>query len=448
MALRDRITALVPRPRLPRRTVRLRLTLIYSGLFLLSGVVLLATTYLLVRHALGTGLFAQGPNGGAIFGPSSGIGRQVLHGSGLTSQKLHQQAAQLHAQAIRQNDTELHELVVNSAVALGAMFVVSLVLGWVVAGRILRPLRTITKAAQRISATNLDDRLSLGGPDDELKELGATFDELLERLEAAFQSQRAFVANASHELRSPIARQRTVGQVALRDPNANAPSLRAVIERILDAGRQQERLIDALLTLSRGQAGLERRETLDLAMIVQHVVRSCELGAEVHAVALEARLSPAPMAGDPRLVERLVTNLIDNALRYNVDHGRIDIETAAEGDGTVVLSVTNTGPVVPEEAVDRLRQPFQRMGPERTNEGTGVGLGLSIVDAITIAHRGTMTIRPLTGGGLEVNVRLPGVTDLTRDLRDEGDAQAHTSKQMDFSSKASRVPLTRSLRSG
>ena len=385
MHLRDRLTAFAFRPHLPRRTVRLRLTLIYGALFLVSGAGLLAITYALVDSRLSRPMRSSGGH------LSAGTAGGIVHASAASADLLGTQ------------ETELHQLLVNSGIALGAMLVVCIALGWIVAGRLLRPLRTITKAVRDISATSLHQRLALGGPDDELKELGDTFDGLLGRLDAAFRSQRQFVANASHELRTPLARQRTVGQVALRDPYATVESLRAVIERILAAGRQQERLIEALLTLSRGQAGIDRQEPFDLATVVDHVVHSRHEELERRGLAAHAALSSAPMAGDPRLIECLVVNLLDNAVRYNLDHGRVDILTATKA-GAAVLSVVNTGPVVPASAVDRLLKPFQHVGRERTGHGDGLGLGLSIAEAIAIAHGGTLKLNPPPGGGLEVTV--------------------------------------------
>ena len=391
MHLRDRLTALAFRPHLPRRTVRLRLTLIYGALFLFSGAGLLAITYALVDSQLSRPLRTSGGHS------SAGTPGGIVRASAASTNMLRTQEA-----------GELHHLLVNSGIALAAMLVISIALGWIVAGRLLRPLRTITKAVQDISATNLDQRLTLDGPDDEIKELGDTFDGLLERLDAAFRSQRQFVANASHELRSPLARQRTVGQVALRDPHATVESLRAVIARVLAAGRQQERLIEALLTLSRGQAGIDRHEPFDLATVVEHVVHSRQEEVERRGLAGHAALSSAPMAGDPRLIECLVVNLVDNALRYNLNHGggRVDILTATNA-GAAVLSVSNTGPVVAALSLGRLLQPFQRIGRERTGHGEGLGLGLSIVEAIATSHDGTLTLHPTSGGGLEATVSFP-----------------------------------------
>jgi len=289
------------------------------------------------------------------------------------------------------------------------MAVVSAVLGWIVAGRVLRPLRTITATARDISVTDLHERLVLDGPNDELKELGDTFDGLLERLEASFRAQRQFVANASHELRTPLARQRTLAQVALADPDASIESLRMAHERVLTAGAQQERLIEALLTLARGQTGLERREPFDLATVTGQVLQT-RSDADHQSVEVHEELAPAPVLGDARLVERLVANLVDNAIRYNVPHGSVHVTTQTRS-GQAVVSVANTGPVVPPTAVERLFQPFQRLGADRTSRGDGIGLGLSIVQAIADAHGATVTARPQPEGGLDIEVSFPGMGD-------------------------------------
>jgi signal transduction histidine kinase len=267
-------------------------------------------------------------------------------------------------------------------------------------------MRTITAAARDISATSLHRRLELGGPDDELKALGSTFDDLLGRLEASFRAQRQFVANASHELRTPLAWQRTLVQVTLADPDADAALLRAAHERVLASGAHQERIIEALLTLSRGQAGLDGREPFDLAALADPVVLARRSEAQDRQLAIHTALTPAPASGDPRLAERLVANLVDNALRHNVPGGYVEVVTGSSADGSV-LSVINTGPVVPAEAVGRLLQPFQRIGAHRTGHGEGVGLGLSIVQAIAEAHGAALVVRPQQAGGLRAEVTFP-----------------------------------------
>jgi signal transduction histidine kinase len=381
--------------RLARRTVRLRLTLLYGALFLLSGAGLLATTYVLLQHAT---------TGGSPAAPGQ---HDVVAPGNLTPRQLDAGVRWLQAQAEQQRADQMRQFVIQSGIALGLMSVVSIGLGWVVAGRVLRPLRTITMAAREISATNLHHRLALQGPDDELKELGDTFDELLGRLEASFQSQRRFVANASHELRTPLARQRTLVQVALSDPRATVESLRTAHERVLSATYQQERLIDAMLTLARGERGLDRRQHLDLAEVASQVLGAQGTAAARRGVRVATALHPAPTFGDPQLVERLVANVVDNAVRYNVASGRLEVSTGTQS-GQAVLSVVNTGPVVPADQVDRLFQPFQRQGADRTRHDGGLGLGLSIVQAIAAAHGATVLARPRPAGGLEVTVTFPG----------------------------------------
>jgi signal transduction histidine kinase len=396
------------RPSIPRRTVRLRLTLVYGALFLVCGAALLAFTYVLVAHATNRVLFYNSGNGlsGAVVGKPSKSARPGLVSTqvnGTPGASAPPDIDRLRALAERQHAAELHQLLLQSGIALAVMAVISIGLGWLVAGRVLRPLRTITTAVRDISATNLHQRLALSGPDDELKELGNTFDALLARLDASFQGQRRFVANASHELRTPLARQRTLAQVALDDPRATVESLRAAHERVLAAGTQQERLIEALLTLARTEAGLHRRQPVDLAVVTARVLADLRPEAQLQGLHLDATLEPAPTSGDPRLIERLVTNLADNALRHNIDEGSVQIRTGVT-DGAAVLCVINTGPVVPAPDVDRLFQPFQRIGAERTGHGNGVGLGLSIVQAVADTHDAGIVAAACPDGGLRVEV--------------------------------------------
>jgi signal transduction histidine kinase len=376
-------TVMALRTRLPRRTVRLRLTLWYGGLFLISGTGLLAVTYALVAQARFTPKFGKGP-----------INRNPFSHQQVRALMLHQHAA------------ELHQLLARSAMALGLMTVLSIALGWIVAGRALRPLRTITAAAREISAASLGERLALGGPDDELRELADTFDGLLARLEASFCTQRQFIASASHELRTPLARQRVISQVALADPNATVETLRTAHERVLASGAQQQQLIEALLTLALGQAGLDKREPFDLAALTTQVLAARRSEAKYRNLTLHATLGPAAVTGSPHLTERLAANLVDNALRHNAPGGRADVSTATR-NFRAILSVANTGPAIPAAAVDRLFQPFQRLGTERTSGGEGLGLGLSIVRAIANAHSASVTARPRPGGGLLVEVTFP-----------------------------------------
>jgi signal transduction histidine kinase len=422
MGLRDRLTSLAVRPHLPRRTVRLRLTALYGALFLASGVGLLAITYLLMTRATGECSSAQSSRGAMVTVCRSSVASAAAPPTGgsqttevvgeaagpseLTQQQADAQARLLETQAVAQRDAQLHELLVQSGIALGAMAIVSMGLGWLVAGRVLRPLRTITTTARLISATSLHERLAMIGPDDELKELGDTFDELLARLERAFAAQRRFIANASHELRTPLARQRTVAQVALSDPDASVDSLRAAHERVLASGVEQERVIDALLALARGQAGPRTSEPFDLAGTTGEVVGTRHDEAERQGIAIRQTLSAATAEGDRRLVERMIANLLDNAFAYNRPHGDVDVVVETR-DGHAVVSVSNTGPIVPASEVERLLQPFQRNGPDRTGHGRGVGLGLSIVHAIAEAHGATLEVIPRDEGGLVVDVSFP-----------------------------------------
>jgi signal transduction histidine kinase len=302
-------------------------------------------------------------------------------------------------------DVTVHTPLVGSALGLAAMGGVSLLLGWLIAGRFLRPLRTITATARDISASNLNRRLGLHGRS-EFADLAATLDELFARLEASFESQRHFVANASHELRTPLTAQRAVVQVALADPEATAETLRAACRDVLSLGEAQERLIDALLTLATSERGIERRKQFDLADIAGSVMES--RGAS--GVRIGTALAPAPAAGDPHLVESLVANLVDNAVRHNVPGGQVEIATGMAGD-QARISVRNTGPVVPPADLDRLFEPFQQLGAQRV--GDGHGLGLAIVRAIARAHGAVLTPLARPDGGLDVHVSFPGTTTVS-----------------------------------
>lgn len=436
--------------RLPRRTARLRLTALYGTLFLLSGVALLAGTYVLFERATAFTqprlphvpqapsiqpllpqallLLRQDQRRFALVlprmekayaKPSGNVPRlgplpqligdqaELMHAQGRLTQAVHQLAQAVHQvaqagtvqQAQRQSDS--HELLVDSGIALAVVGVLALLAGWLVAGGILRPIRTITHAARRISSTSLDERLSLDGPEDELKELGDTLDELFARLETAFEAQRHFVANASHELRSPLTRERTLVQVALGDPSTSEV-WRATAEELLASNRKQESLIEALLALASSESELDRREPIDLAEVCAAVVPR----ADRRGLQTESVFGPAPLDGDPGLVERLVANLVENAVHHNVPGGSVRIATAVE-DGHAVLTVTNSGPVVPPGELDRLFEPFQRLDPRRGQHERGHGLGLSIVRAIAGAHRATVSAEALPQGGLSVRVAFP-----------------------------------------
>ena len=402
-----------------RRTARLRLTVLYGGLFLVSGVALLAATYLLFERATAVSKprLPKIPHAPAIQPLSepqlpaalSGLYRaqqqltQAQHRLSLLplgttrgqlpvtlqlrqdeheltrdqrrlstaiaqlSKAVHQVARSGSAQAA-QRASDSHQLLVDSSIALAVLAALAVLSGWIVAGRMLEPIRTITRTARRISSSSLHERLALEGPEDELKELGDTLDDLFARLEAAFDAQRRFVAHASHELRTPITRERALVQVALADP-ATPSVWRSTAEELLASNRAQETLIDALLTLASSERGLDRRERVDLSVVAGTILHdrreSDRLGLEV-----DASLEAAPVDGDPGLLESLVANLVDNALRHNVDGGCVRVSTGSD-DGNAVLTVSNTGPVVEFGEVDRLFQPFQRLDPRRRPLPTG-----------------------------------------------------------------------------
>ena len=354
--------------RLLRRTLRLQLALLYAGFFFACGVVVLAVPIFTIKGSI--------PDGAS---PA----------------------------VIAQNNADVRTQIIRAAVIMVALVVVSLAVGWLISGRFLRPLRTITATARDISASNLNRRLALAGRHDEFAELGETLDSLFGRLEASFESQRRFVANASHELRTPLTAERALLQVALADPEASAETLRSTCKEVLVLGDQQERLIDALLTLASSERGVEQWEPFDLAEVARKVVLVRDQEAERRGIQVKTALSAAPATGDPSLAESLVANLVDNAVRHNVTEGRVEISTAVTA-GRPGIRVSNTGPVIPPDEVDRLFQPFQRLGSERIRASGGHGLGLAIVRAITTAHGGTLTAATRRDGGLDIEVSFPG----------------------------------------
>jgi signal transduction histidine kinase len=374
----------------PRWTVRLRLTALYGALFLLSGAGLLAITDTLASNGPVVVHLVPGRNG-ARPSLSNPAANQAQNGGGLTP---------------GQKAAEVHHLVAVSAIALAIMAVISMVLGWIVAGRVLRPLRTMTAAARRISEDNMHERLAVPGPGDELKDLGDTIDGLLGRLEDAFTAQRQFVSYASHELRTPLTLARTLLEMTLSDPRPTVAAYRKTCEEVLAAGIQQERLIEALLTLAHSQRGLDHREPVDLAAVVGKVLRAREPDATHRGLEMLASVSAAPALGDASLLERLADNLVENALRYNVPHGWVNIQVGVSG-GLPTLTISNTGPVIPADQTARLLQPFQRLPASRSADDKGLGLGLPIVAAITKAHHATLTAKPGPHGGLDIQIRFP-----------------------------------------
>ena len=362
-----------------RPSLRARMTLLYAAVICAAGVGLLVITLLLApglflhRHqATGADLPATGTVSGHD-GVVPPVNWQVLR---------------------------------NDVVALLIMAVLSLAVGWLIAGRFVRPLRAIITTARDISASNLHRRLGLRGHADEFTELGETLDDLFGRLEASFQAQRYFIANASHELRTPLSAGRALLQVALADPEPTVEMLRATCQELVELGDQQEGLIAALLALARSQRGIGRMECLDLADITRDVILARSTDVERRGIELSAELAAAPVTADPSLAESLITNLVDNAIRHNVPGGQAEISTALTTAGAFV-SVSNTGALVPPGAVDDLFQPFRQLGTQRTRHGEGHGLGLAIVRAIANAHGAALTARPRPGGGLDIEVVFP-----------------------------------------
>jgi signal transduction histidine kinase len=380
--------------RAPRPTARLRLTVLYGALFLLSGAGLLAVTYLLVEQATA---FIPLPGGRRMFYghlPFNLSRKARIIPLGVQSSPGH-----LHA-------FMLHELLIRSAVALGFTAVICIALGWLVAGRVLQPVRTIGATARQIGASNLNERFSRDGPDDEFRELAATLDDLFGRLQASFDSQRSFVANASHELRTPLTLDRALLERALLHPEPSDAFWRSTCERLLVSSQQQDRLIDALLVLARSEAGLSAHECFELSGVIDTCLLSPELVTGSTGVTVRTQIGPAAVSGDPRLVERLVRNLVDNAMRYNQPYGRVDI-TATTRSGHADLIVSNTGPAIPAADIDRLFRPFERLTSDRRSQRDGNGLGLSIVKAIADAHDAAITAIPQRHGGLSIKVSFP-----------------------------------------
>ncbi len=407
------------RPRLPRRTVRLRLTLLYGGLFLVSGAALLAITYGLVQRATGSGFLPSSgpPTAYAQNSPSRTVIPPTGTGAALTPQQAQAQTNQIQAQAAHQHAAEMHQLLINSGVALLIMAVISIGLGWLVAGRVLRPLRTITTSAREISATNLHQRLALPGPEDELKELGDTIDSVLARLEASFQAQRRFIANASHELRTPLTMMRTALDVATAKPgpgHADAGVLAGKIRVGLD---KADRLVDGFLALARTQHDtLADAATVRLDDTVSVVLAERHAQIATAGITTEQHCQQTTVRGSDVLLTHMIENVVDNAVRYNVPGGWLRISSA--NDATLArLTVENSGPVLDEREVRQLAQPFRRLTPDRTNSDGGTGLGLSIVAAVAATHGGTLDLHARVDGGLRVVITLPLATrtaDTTR----------------------------------
>jgi signal transduction histidine kinase len=364
----------------PHRTVRMRLTALYCVLFVLSAVVLLAITN-------GVGSSSSGETVKAAAGGGHGA----------------------HVPAVAAPSSASHQYLLGSVIALGVMAVVSVAAGWVVAGRVLRPLRDMTTAARRISADSLHERLAMPGPRDELKDLADTIDALLERLDGAFAAQRRFVADASHELRTPLATMRASLDVAVAKPGPVPPGTITLAGRVRAELDKVDELLEGLLVLARAQHGaLPGRAVLPLEDVVSAALaaRAGAITARNLTVQHVSGSDGAWVEGSQPLLRRMADNLIGNAVRHNRDGGWIRITTTA-GDGAAWLIIENGGDILDPAQVAGLAQPFRRLGADRTGSDDGAGLGLSIVAAITHAHRGSLDLHARPGGGLTVTTTLP-----------------------------------------
>ncbi len=384
----------------PRLTVRARLTLLYTGLFAVCGAIIVVVSYTLVAH-VGT----EEGQGQGRQPSSSALARFVARcqsgklptDKGILA-KCNAALQQLGAQ--HQRDLTLSHLLEYSLITVAVVLALAAILGWIAAGRALRPVHRITATARAASEHNLSARVAPTGPRDELRELAETFDEMLGRLQAAFEGQQRFIANASHELRTPLAVMRTTVDVVLDNPNSTPGDLRGMAADIRAAVDHAEQLIGALLILARNDRGLTVHEDVDLATVAEDVLDTADLGGRrVHAT-----LDPAVMSGDPVLAERLIANLVDNAVRHNAAAGDIWISTRTTA-GSSQLTVANTGPVISPADADRIFLPFQRLNDRTSHDG--FGLGLTIVASIAALHGGTVTARPRNDGGLSVTVTIP-----------------------------------------
>ncbi|WP_461009153.1 sensor histidine kinase [Streptomyces capparidis] len=387
----------------PRPTIRFRLTVLYGGMFLMAGVLLLSLIYLLVAQSvqISSPLPFEIESGSAVRFTSEVCSQYA--GNTVDNADLQRCTADFMA---LQRDEALDSLLRKSLVALLGLTVAAFAFGYVMAGRVLHPLGRITRMARTVAGSDLHRRIELDGPDDELKELADTFDDMLDRLDRSFDSQRRFVANASHELRTPLAINRTLLEVQLSDPDAS-PDLVQLGRTLLATNERSEQLVEGLLLLARSENELTERKPVDLAEVATQAVEQTRGEAQAKNVAVRARLEPVTVQGNGVLLERVALNLVQNAVRYNVaENGWVDV-VAGPAPGHAVLEVSNTGPLVPGYELENLFEPFRRLRTERTGSDRGVGLGLSIVRSVVRAHGGTITAVPREGGGLVMRVTIP-----------------------------------------
>ncbi|GGV07483.1 HAMP domain-containing sensor histidine kinase [Streptomyces spectabilis] len=381
-----------------RPTIRIRLTLLYGGMFLIAGILLLSIIYLLAAQAL---------NVGSELPFKIVSGRVESKVCDLPSRASPDEFnAAMNACVNEQRQHALDNLLSRSLLALLGLAVIAFAFGYAMAGRVLSPLGRITRTARRVAGTDLKRRIELDGPDDELKELSDTFDEMLDRLERAFTAQQRFVANASHELRTPLAINRTLLEVQLSDPHA-PPELQQLGKTLLATNERSEQLVEGLLLLARSDNQIVERKPVDLAEVANRAVDQARAEAEEKGVEIRGERGLAIVQGNGVLLERIALNLVQNAVRYNVkEAGWVEVTTEAQ-HGQAVLVVANTGPVVPAYEIDNLFEPFRRLRTERTGSDKGVGLGLSIARSVARAHGGRIIAEPREGGGLVMRVTLP-----------------------------------------
>jgi signal transduction histidine kinase len=382
-----------------RLTVRARLTLLYTGLFALCGAAIVVITFILVPRTV-----ESDPSAIQVENPQEFLVRcrEALHTTDdelrAKCDRAFQEGVVLGAQG--QREATVNHLLQYSVITLVAVTLVAALAGWIVAGRPLRRVQRITAAARTASQHNLSARVALTGPRDELRELADTFDDMLGRLDTTFTSQRQFIANAGHELRTPLTVMRTAVDVVLARPEPTRAELIEMGHAVHASVGHAEKLLAALLTLARNEHGLTVREPVDLATIAEDALDGLDRGDRTERRSLQ----PAVVCGDPVLLERLVVNLLDNAVRYNEPGGQVWVSTATAG-GRPALTVANTGPRVPAETVDQLFEPFRRLH-ERTSRD-GFGLGLTIVASIAAVHGATVTASPGAAGGLTVTIPFP-----------------------------------------
>jgi signal transduction histidine kinase len=376
-----------------RLSIRARLTIVFGLLLLAAGGVMLGLTYLLLEQRLpGVAVRLEGPTPGPVGGSTldSPDVRQLVQSQGDALQS-----------------ATLRELFVQGGIALAVVSAAGIALGWLIAGQVLSPLHQITAAARRIARAGaagggLHERIGLDRSRGEVKELADTFDTMLERLDRSFDTQRRFVANASHELRTPLTINRALLELAEKQGEPT-PELRQLTGTLLAVNERHERLIDGLLTLADSENPVTDRSPVDLRDVAAYVTASTDTAD----VRVETRLDTAPTSGDPVLIERVVANLVENAVRHNLPEGGWATVSTEVDQHWATVTVSNSGTVIPGYDVPGLFEPFRRLNKDRTRSKGGVGLGLSIVRAVTQAHGGRVVARTRDQGGLEISVQLP-----------------------------------------